>query len=303
MPEHRVLLFEVAEPGAKGGSIHFQRRRQFLDLLVAMRQELMKRRIEQADRDGQPPHDLEQLDEVLALHGQNLRQRGAPAVFVGSHDHLAHRHDAGRVEEHVLGTAKADTFRSKLPRLSRIVRRVGVRAHLHAPHAIGPFHKGREVAGEFRLAHGNLTPDHLPCRAVDRDHLTFLERHTACGEGAQFGIDAKSTRAGDAGPPHAASHNGCVACHAAACGQNTGRRMHAVDVFGACFGPHKDNGLALTLQLLGIVRREDNLAAGGAGGRRQAGGNDVTLRRGIDGRMKKLIELSRLDAGYRLLPC
>jgi hypothetical protein len=55
------------------------------------------------------PHDLEQLDEVRALHRQSL----ASALRRWSrnrHDHLAHGGYAVAVEEHVLGAAQADAF-------------------------------------------------------------------------------------------------------------------------------------------------------------------------------------------------
>ncbi len=80
-PEHGVLLAELVEAGAQRGRLDAQRRRQFVDLLVVVRQELMKRRIEQTDGDRQAPHDFEDIDEVLPLHGQDLGERRAPARF------------------------------------------------------------------------------------------------------------------------------------------------------------------------------------------------------------------------------
>jgi hypothetical protein len=54
----------------------------------------MQGRVQQPDRHRQPPHDLEQLDEIRALHGQKLRQRGAARLLVLGEDHLAHGADA-----------------------------------------------------------------------------------------------------------------------------------------------------------------------------------------------------------------
>ena len=76
----------------------------------------MQRRIEQADRDRQPGHDPEELDEVGALHRQELGERGAPALFVVGQDHLAHGDDAVGLEEHVLGAAQADALGAELAR-------------------------------------------------------------------------------------------------------------------------------------------------------------------------------------------
>ncbi len=49
-----------------------------------------------------------------------------------------------------------------------------------------------------------------------------------------------------------------------------GRRVHAVDVFGARLGAHEDHGLALALQLLGVIGREHDFATGRAGRGRKA---------------------------------
>ena len=123
-----------------------------------MRQELVQRRIEQADRDRQAAHDREQLDEVLALHRQQLGQRRAAARLVVGEDHLAHRDDAVALEEHVLGAAQADAFRAEIARGLGVERRLGVGAHLHAAHLVGPAHQRGELARQLRLAASSPRP-------------------------------------------------------------------------------------------------------------------------------------------------
>jgi hypothetical protein len=54
--------------------------------------------------------------EIAALHRQQLVQRGAAALLVVGQDHLAHAMMRSRVEEHVLGAAKADAFGAELAR-------------------------------------------------------------------------------------------------------------------------------------------------------------------------------------------
>ena len=86
----------------------------------------------------------------------------------------------------------------------------------------------------------------------------------ACGHRAQLKVDAQRARARHARPAHAARNHRRVARHAAARGEDARRRVHAVDILRARFGAHEDHGLALSFQLLGVVRREHDLAAGGA---------------------------------------
>ena len=72
-------------------------------------------------------------------------------------------------------------------------------------------------------------------------------------------------RAGDAGAPHAACHDGRVAGHAAPRRDDAARRVHAVDVLGAGFLAHQDDGVAQLVQPLGLVGVEDDLAGRRAG--------------------------------------
>jgi hypothetical protein len=103
--EHRVELVQFAGAvgellriGAHGGG-------DLGDLFFTMRQEFVQWRIEQANGDWAAAHDLEQLDEVITLHWQELSERGAARFLVVGQDHFAHRLDALLVEEHVFGTA------------------------------------------------------------------------------------------------------------------------------------------------------------------------------------------------------
>ena len=78
--EHRVELVEILD------ALLEPRRREtpssvgeLLDLLLLVRQELVERRIEQANRDRQAAHLAEDLDEVPLLVGQELRERASRA--------------------------------------------------------------------------------------------------------------------------------------------------------------------------------------------------------------------------------
>ncbi len=105
-----------------------------------VRQEFVQRRIEEADRDRPPGHRFEDADEVLALVREEFVERLDARAFGFRDNHLAHRRDALRVEEHVLGAAKADAFGAELHSDVRIVRRIGVGAHFHAARGVSPFH-------------------------------------------------------------------------------------------------------------------------------------------------------------------
>ncbi len=225
----------------------------------------MQRRIEQPDRHRQPLHDLEQLDEIGALHRQQLRQRGAPGLFVLGENHLAHGADPGFLEEHVLGAAKPDAFTAEFDGGARIFRRIRVDANPELADLIGPAHQRAEFARQFRLDHRHPSGQHLAQRSVDGDDVAGLEGTRADAHGAAAVIDTDGAAAGDAGLAHAARDHRGVRGHAAARGQNAFRRVHAVNVFGAGLDPHQNDLAAIGLQFRGLVGGEHDFAGGGAG--------------------------------------
>ena len=86
--EHRVRLLQLAhalerllELRRARGVRSMRARSTSLRHLLEAGQELVQRRVEQADRDRQARHLLEQPLEVLLLERQQLRERGAPVLL------------------------------------------------------------------------------------------------------------------------------------------------------------------------------------------------------------------------------
>ena len=114
--QHRVEFGKLLRALAQFGGVRAHGGGDVGDLGVAMGQEFVQRRIEQADRHRQAGHDLEQLLEIVALHRQQLGQRGLAAVGAVGEDHLAHGDDTLALEKHMFGAGEADAFGSKLAR-------------------------------------------------------------------------------------------------------------------------------------------------------------------------------------------
>ncbi len=174
MAEHRIGLVQRRRARMQRRQILAGRLGDLAHLGIGLGQEFVQRRIEQPDRHRQARHDAEQLDEIAALHRQELGERLLPAVGIVGHDHLAHGDDALAVEEHVLGAAEADALGAEAARVLGIGRRVGIGAHAHRAHLVGPAHQRREIAGELRLDGRHLAEHHLAGRAVDGDDLARL---------------------------------------------------------------------------------------------------------------------------------
>ena len=102
------------------------------------RQELVHRRVDQADGDGQGVHGPEQAVEVRTLEGQQDRQ-GRVALDLGlGQDHLLHGGQAVGLEEHVLGAGQADALGAEAAGALRVHRVVGVGPHAQRAQLVGP---------------------------------------------------------------------------------------------------------------------------------------------------------------------
>ena len=98
----------------------------------------MQRRVDGADGDRRAVHRLEHAVEVLALHRQQLGERGATVRLVVRQDHALHDRNAALAEEHVLGAAQADAARAELVGELGLIGLVGVGAHAKPPELVGP---------------------------------------------------------------------------------------------------------------------------------------------------------------------
>mgnify|MGYP000040505418 CR=1 FL=1 len=72
MAEHRVRLVEHLAEIGDPLERHAELFRQGIDLIVALGQELVQRRIEITDRDRAIAHGFEEAFEILLLHRQEL---------------------------------------------------------------------------------------------------------------------------------------------------------------------------------------------------------------------------------------
>ena len=135
----------------------------------------MQRRVEQADRDGQAVHRLEDAEVVADLDVEQLRELGVALVLVLGEDVVLDDH-LPLAEEHVLGAAQADALRAELAAERSVVGGVGVGAHAHRAELVGPRQQDRvEVAGDLGLDERDRADDDDAGGAVDRDDVALVQ--------------------------------------------------------------------------------------------------------------------------------
>ena len=244
MAEHRIEFVQLACPAAQMVDTQPARFRQLRELGVAMREKLMQRRVEQADRAGQARHGAEDRDEIRALFGQQFGERGAAALLVLGQDHLAHRADPVGIEEHMLRPAQADPLGPELARHRAVAFGLGIGADPHPAVLVSPFHQGAEIARQLGLDRRDLACHDFALRAVDGDDVAFLQLAMSDGQLAAFARDRHLRGAGDAGAAHPARHHGGVARHATARREDPLGRVHPVNILGTGFDANEDHLVA-----------------------------------------------------------
>ena len=160
---------------------------------LVVRQELVQRRIEEADGRREAFQRLEDADEVLALIRQQLGERLFARLERLGEDHLAHRVDAIAFEEHVLGAASGRCRRRRTRGVARSAPGVSALVRTVIRVAFGaPLHQLREVLERAALLGLGVVLDQaldrlrtravliwpgidLAGRAVDRKLVAFVE--------------------------------------------------------------------------------------------------------------------------------
>ncbi len=293
-----LLLLDVGV--RQDGEIHHQ--------VFALGKELMQRRIERADHHREAVHGLEEAGEILALHGQQLLQGFAAALFVARQNHGLHVLDAAFGEEHVLRAAEADAFGAEAAGGLGVARNIGIGAHAEAAAKfVGPTHEAGQNAGRgVGIQRVGLPGKSFAGGTVEREPVAFFQSHgLAVDADADFllvFVHRDGFGAGHAGRAHAAADHRRVAGHAAARGENSLGHFHAVDIVGHGFLAHQDHRRAFEL-LDGVVGGEDDGAHRRARRGRQPLGEQRQRFLGfrIEHRMQELVELLGIDTQHGFL--
>ena len=151
---------------------------QVLRDLLGLRHELVERRVEQADRDRQALHLLEEALEVALLEREQLAERGAALLLGLGHDHRAHLRLAVRRHEHVLGAAEADPLGAELAGAAGVLGRVGVGADAERAELVRPAQHGLELVRDLGLLERDVVGGDHARAAVDGDQVAL--RRAAC---------------------------------------------------------------------------------------------------------------------------
>ena len=197
----------------------------------------------------------------------------------------------------MLGTAQANTNRTKVASHLSIVWRIGVGADGQALVLVGQKHQFAEVTRQIRITGRDLAFVNATGRTIERDPVAFVINLAFNGHRARFRIDTNRASARDAALAHATRHNGSVRSHAATCGENPLGNSHTAQVFRRGFLTNQNHGFAIGNPLFGFVSEKDDLAGRRPRRGRQTFGDDLGALDGaaFKDRVQKFIQTIRIN--------
>ena len=274
-------------------------RGQFFDILLLRGNELMKRRVQEADGHGITLHGLIDALEIALLHRLDLGQGSLALLHRVCADHLPEGLNAVRLEEHVLRPGEADALGAQLPGLSGVPGGVGVGAHLQPSVFVGPCHDAAEFAGDGGVHSGDDAVVDVPGGPVQGEPVSLPEGLAGQLKGPGFFVHPDLSAAGYAAFAHASGDHRSMGGHAAADGEYALRGLHSFDVVRGSLQPDQDHlGLGILLHgSLGVGGGEYDLSAGGSGRGAQALADGRGGLQGgcVKGGMEQRIQVAGVD--------
>lgn len=188
--------------------------------------------------------------------------------------------DAVTVEEHVLGATEPDALGAEPAGHARIVRRIGVRAHLEPSTGIGPPEELGEAAIDRRLIglprpgihlhhlarhRREVADEDLARAAVEGDPVALVDLGLADEEALVAQVELDRRAADDGALPHPARHDGGVARHPAAGGEDRFGGDHPMEILRRGLVTDEDDGVPMGRARLRGVGIEDGDPARGPG--------------------------------------
>ena len=232
--------------------------------LEAVGQELVQRRIEQANRDRPARHRVEQPLKVALLEREQLVERTAASILVLGHDHRAHLWLAIGCHEHVLGAAQPDPFGAEALSVASVLGRVGVGAYAELAQLIAPPQDSLEAGIDAAFDERDVVGGDRTGRSIDRDMVPSAQHEVAHPHFAGMQIDLQIGRARHRRTTHATGDQRRVRGLAALGGEDPGGGEEPRDVIGLRERPHENHSGSVRRLLDRLLGREHNRALRGA---------------------------------------
>ena len=294
---HRVELVKTSDDSLdllNGLTLSFCKS---LDLIFGVRNELMKRRIQETNGNRVTFHGLEELFEVVLLIRKDLSKCCFSLFYSIRADHLTECCNTLCIEEHMLGTAETDTFSTKLTSLLSVCRSIRIGTNLHGSELVSPSHDTAELTGDLSIYSLDNAIIDVTGSTIDGDEVSFMEFLTGKGELLVLLIHVDVATTGYTALTHTTCNYCCMAGHTTTNGKNTFSGLHTGDIFRGGLKTNEDNLLALSCPCNCIISSEYDLTASCSRGSAKALSDRGSCLKScsIELRMKKGVKVTRID--------
>ena len=151
--------------------------------------------------------------EVSLLIWKNLLKSCFSFFYSVRTDHLTECCNSVFFEEHMLCTAKSDTFCSKLTSFLSICRSICISTNFKFSIFVSPSHNTAELTSDGSVNCLDFAIVDVTCCTIDRDEISLMEFFSSKSEFLILFVHSDITTSGYTACTHTTGNYSCVRCH------------------------------------------------------------------------------------------
>ena len=265
----------------------------------------MQWRIQETDRNRVPLQSFIQCLEVTLLVRKDFFQGSFSLFYCIGTDHLTECSNPVFLEEHMLGTAKADSLCSQLTCFLCVSRCIRICTNLHGTELVCPSHDAAKLTGDSSIYGGDNAVIDITGRSINGDWIPFVVLFASQCKFLILFVHVDVTTAGYTACTHTTGNYGCMGCHTAADGKNTLGSFHTGDILRRCLQTYQNDLLTTSIPLFCVLSSKYYLTTCRSRRSPKCLGNRSSCFQcgSIKLRVKKGIQITRIDHGNCLFFC
>jgi len=221
----------------------------------------MKRRIQETDSNRVTFQSFKQSFEVSLLIWKNFCKSFFSFFNCCRADHFTECIDTSLTEEHMLCTAKTDTFCTKLNCFLSVSRCICICTNFHSSVFVSPSHDTAELTSDCSVYSRNDSVVDVTCCTIDGDEVSFVEFFSSQCEFLVFFIHSDITASGYTALTHTTGNYCSVRSHTTTNCQDTLSRFHTCDIFWRCLKTNQNNFFSSFCPFNSVISCEYDLTA------------------------------------------
>jgi len=201
---------------------------------------------------------VKDLLEIFLLEWLQFLESNISSILVLSNDHFSEMLDSLLFKEHMLSSAKSNSFSTIFESNLDLMWFFGIGFDHHGLVFLGPFHDSVEIFGHFWVHDFNLSIEDFTSSTIKGDVVTFTESFTTNSDSLIFVANDKFTATGNTAFSHSSSNDSSMRSHTTSSGKDTLSSIHTDKIFRGCLNSGQDNSFSSLGPFVSLMRVEDN---------------------------------------------